>query len=30
MLETTYPVDGTNGIPYSVIGGIEAPITINV
>ncbi|OJA17115.1 hypothetical protein AZE42_02589 [Rhizopogon vesiculosus] len=28
MLETTYPVTGTNGSPYSVVGGVEAPITI--
>jgi len=28
MLET-YPVNGTNGIPYSIVGGIEALITIN-
>lgn len=30
MLETTYAVDGTNGTPYYVVGGIEAGITINV
>ncbi|KAG8213118.1 hypothetical protein J3R82DRAFT_11516 [Butyriboletus roseoflavus] len=30
MLETTYPVNGTNGIPYSIVGGIETGITINV
>lgn len=30
MLDTTYPINGTNGIPYSVVGGVEAPITINV
>lgn len=30
MLETTYPVNGTNGTPYSIVGGIEAPIIIHV
>ncbi|KAG8213117.1 hypothetical protein J3R82DRAFT_11515 [Butyriboletus roseoflavus] len=30
MLETTFPINGTNGIPYSVVGGIETGITINV
>lgn len=30
MLDLTYPINGTNGVPYSVVGGVEAPITINV
>ncbi|KAF8134932.1 hypothetical protein EV363DRAFT_1396396 [Boletus edulis] len=30
ILDTTFPINGTNGIPYSVVGGIEAPITIMV
>ncbi|KAF9235975.1 hypothetical protein BU15DRAFT_64424 [Melanogaster broomeanus] len=30
MLDTTYPTTGTNGAPYSVVGGVEAPITINI
>jgi len=28
MLETTYPETGTDGSSYSVVGGIESPITI--
>ncbi|KAG1876030.1 hypothetical protein C8R48DRAFT_591540 [Suillus tomentosus] len=28
ILDTTYPVNGTNGSPYSVVGGVEIPITI--
>lgn len=28
MLETTYPETGTDGSSYSVVGGIETPITI--
>ncbi|KAI9570587.1 hypothetical protein HD554DRAFT_357160 [Boletus coccyginus] len=30
MLDTTYPINGTNGSPYYAVGGVEAPITINV
>ncbi|KAF9235953.1 hypothetical protein BU15DRAFT_50711 [Melanogaster broomeanus] len=29
MLETTYPITGGNGAPYSVVGGVEAPIAIS-
>ncbi|KAG2149084.1 uncharacterized protein EDB93DRAFT_1143569 [Suillus bovinus] len=28
MLDTTYPVTGTDGSSYSVVGGVEIPITI--
>ncbi|KAG0695593.1 hypothetical protein DFH29DRAFT_263904 [Suillus ampliporus] len=28
MLDTTYPVNGTNGSPYSVVGGVEYPINL--
>jgi hypothetical protein len=28
MLDTTYPVNGSNGSPYSVVGGVEFPIDI--
>lgn len=28
MLDTTYPVTGTDGSSYSVVGGVETPITI--
>ncbi|KAF9223661.1 hypothetical protein BS17DRAFT_704839 [Gyrodon lividus] len=30
ILDTTYPTTGTNGSPYSVVGGVEASIIINV
>ncbi|KAF8558158.1 hypothetical protein OG21DRAFT_1292705 [Imleria badia] len=29
-LATTYPVNGPNGMLYSVVGSVDAPITINV
>ncbi|KAG2104706.1 uncharacterized protein F5147DRAFT_703631 [Suillus discolor] len=28
ILDTTYPVNGTNGSPYSVVGSVEIPISI--
>ncbi|KAF8839628.1 hypothetical protein BDN67DRAFT_969736 [Paxillus ammoniavirescens] len=30
ILDTTYPITGSDGSPYYVVGGVEAPITINV
>ncbi|KAH0833207.1 hypothetical protein J3R83DRAFT_12239 [Lanmaoa asiatica] len=30
ILDSTYPINGSYGVPYYVVGGIEAPITINV
>lgn len=28
MLDTTYPETGTDGSSYSVVGGVESPITL--
>ncbi|KIK97763.1 hypothetical protein PAXRUDRAFT_24494 [Paxillus rubicundulus Ve08.2h10] len=30
ILDTTYPITGSNGSPYYVVGGVEVPITVNV
>ncbi|KAG8213116.1 hypothetical protein J3R82DRAFT_11514 [Butyriboletus roseoflavus] len=30
ILDTTYPINGSFGVPVFLVGGTEAPITINV